>query len=686
MSSDNSYAVQNINSANNLKLDDPVTNLSGVSTARKDALASLGITNIRDLLNYFPRNYIDLSELSTILDSKTGFNYTICATVHSIEEKEPKPGVKLIEITVVDETGTLIATAFRQNWLLDTVKPQDKIAIAGKVEFNYGFKRMTNPFIYVLDDESNMQDIAKVIPIYNANEKISSAWIKRIINNAFEYTEGCESPIPTYLEEKYRLIPYFQALKNCHFPANMKDLEMAKRTIKYSQVLFQQLDLLKSNNLKNKNTFISCEFVEDKLTNIAQAISLYKDGENQSIMITSSALMLAQYKKVLKEKLDKLGVVFALIDENTSKENKWKATYDLQNGHIDSLICTKEILDLELKSQNLKLLIVDEKSDFSKQEISKFFSLANEDADVLYLSSKPITKTFAKLLYPNSQFINVGYTKTHKCEINVMLKDDSAICYDEALQHSYKDGQIAIICPLVGLDSNARNELAGIQDANFNVKIPGKDISYEIVSMDSSNQFSQDNSQAAIKKFGMFENRIFRECDCGLIHASMPTKDKLKILCEFENGKINLLVCACSLDFVISSKNAMYIIVEDADRLGLSQLHQIRNFAIRNSDDSKITLLCTSKRKDAVKRLNFMKEIMDGQSLVKHDLNLRKEGSSLGLQSWGFHKLKLINIVRDEKIIDCANVDAFEIWNDCDKLNQTENKILSYEISRTFKD
>ena len=117
-------------------------------------------------------------------------------------------------------------------------------------------------------------------------------------------------------------MPYFQALKNCHFPANMKDLEMAKRTIKYSQVLFQQLDLLKSNNVKNKNTFISCEFVEDKLTNIAQAISLYKDGGNQSIMITSSALMLAQYKKVLKEKLDKLGVVFALIDENTSKENK----------------------------------------------------------------------------------------------------------------------------------------------------------------------------------------------------------------------------------------------------------------------------------------------------------------------------------------------------------------------------
>lgn len=115
MSSDNSYAVQNINSSNNLKLDDPVTNLSGVSTARKDALASLGITNIRHLLNYFPRNYIDLSELSTILESKIGFNYTICGTVHSIEEKEHKPGVKLIEITVVDETGPLIATAFRQS-------------------------------------------------------------------------------------------------------------------------------------------------------------------------------------------------------------------------------------------------------------------------------------------------------------------------------------------------------------------------------------------------------------------------------------------------------------------------------------------------------------------------------------------------------------------------------------------
>lgn len=146
-----------------------------VSDARSEALAQLGVRTIRDLLYLFPERYIDMSEVSTILDAKVGFNYTISATVHSIEEKEPKPGLKLIEITLTDTTGTLIATAFNQKWLLDTVKPNDKVAVSGKVEFNYGFKRITNPFIHVLDDESSSEDIAKVISIHPSNEKISAS-------------------------------------------------------------------------------------------------------------------------------------------------------------------------------------------------------------------------------------------------------------------------------------------------------------------------------------------------------------------------------------------------------------------------------------------------------------------------------------------------------------------------------
>ena len=146
-----------------------------VSDVRGSALAQMGVTTLRNLLNLFPERYIDMSEVSNILNAKIGFNYTISATIHSVEEKEPKPGLKLIEITLVDDSGTLIATVFNQSWLLDTLKPNDKVAVGGKVEFNYGFKRMTNPFIHVLDDEASQNNLSNVVSIHPSNENISSS-------------------------------------------------------------------------------------------------------------------------------------------------------------------------------------------------------------------------------------------------------------------------------------------------------------------------------------------------------------------------------------------------------------------------------------------------------------------------------------------------------------------------------
>ena len=288
---------------------------------RGSALAKMGVTTLRDLLYLFPQRYIDLSEVSNINNAKIGFNYTITANVHSIEEKEPKPGMKLIEITIVDDSGTLIATAFNQKWLLDTIKPNDKVAMSGKVEFNYGFKRITNPFIHVLDENTQQDSISNVVSIHPSNDEISSSWVGNIVQNAFDYLGSLESPIPKEYVEKYRLMDYFQALKAVHFPKSMNELNLAKRTIKYAEVLMQQLFALLKNPSKNSQVFL-CEFFVDKVSRSVQAMSLYNDAKGQSIMIVPSPLILAQYKEAFKEKFEGLHVAFQIIDENTSKENR----------------------------------------------------------------------------------------------------------------------------------------------------------------------------------------------------------------------------------------------------------------------------------------------------------------------------------------------------------------------------
>lgn len=684
MADSTTYSVNNLELSAYLKLDNSVTELPQVSDARKSALSSLGIFNVRDLINYFPRDYIDLSSVSTILDSKIGFNYTITGIVHSLEEKEPKPGIKLIEITILDDTGTMIVTAFNQKWLLESVKPKDKVAVAGKIEFNYGFKRMTNPFIYVLNEDTTATDIAKVIPIYTSNKNISSAWIKRIISNAFEYVGNLNSIIPKDLEEKYRLLNYFVALKKCHFPADMKDLESAKRTIRFAEVLMQQINFMdKDENCQNN--FIYCEFGKDKINKACQALSLYKDSGKQSLMIVPSSIVMEQYKFLLNESLSKLHVTFQIIDENSSKENIWKATYDFNNADCDVLIATSALLEHEFSSINLGLIIVDEKTEFSRDEILKIKKFS-QDVDKLYLSSKPITKTMAKLIYPECECTKVSYKEFKKCNVKIYNKDDNAVVYQECLKHTYHSNQVLIVCPLVGLNYEQRNAMAGISKDEYNIEMPAEKLKYNVVSIDNKLDYTKDNSESAKKKFQFFENQIFSECSSALIYEQMPAKEKIKILQQFEEGKIEVLVCACQCDFMVRSKNKLQVIVEDADRIGLSSLHQIRNFIVEKFEDSNLYLITSSKIKTAVKRLNLMSEIMDGESLVERDLALRQDGASLGLSNFGFDKLKLINIVRDKVIIETANKDAKEILNKDLNLKKEENKLLSYEISRTFKD
>lgn len=171
-----SYSLENLNNENAiLRLDDSLVKLEKVSDVRAQALRNLGVNNIRDLLYYFPVKYLDLSKVYNIAQAQSGFSCTISAEIYEIKQKEPKPGLSLIEITLVDKTGTLIVSVFRQKWLADKLKKGDYVAVSGKLEFNYGFKRMTNPSINLIDQPSDVSKYAKVVPIYRSNKNISSS-------------------------------------------------------------------------------------------------------------------------------------------------------------------------------------------------------------------------------------------------------------------------------------------------------------------------------------------------------------------------------------------------------------------------------------------------------------------------------------------------------------------------------
>ena len=225
-----------------LCLDQPVTAVPGISDNRARILGKLGIRTVRDLLTHFPRRYLDLSSVESISSASIGQQCTVAGTIYELTLKTPKPRLNLVEITLIDDTGTLIVTCFRQPWLMDKLSRGMYVAVSGEVQFNYGMKRMTNPFIEPVGEGGPR---GKVVPIHGATEKLSAAAIRSLVQKALGLVRGVEDFLPLPLRQRYRLMSRGSALEAIHFPSSMAEQHEARRRLAYEEVLLLQLHLMR---------------------------------------------------------------------------------------------------------------------------------------------------------------------------------------------------------------------------------------------------------------------------------------------------------------------------------------------------------------------------------------------------------------------------------------------------------
>ena len=234
-----------------LGLDEPVSRVRLVSPARAKALEKLGIRTVRGLITHFPRRYIDLSARETAASARIGESCTIEGVIHDVKLKRPKPRLTLVEIGVTDSTGVVIVTAFRQPWLAEQLSAGMRVAIAGKIEFNYGFKRMVNPQILPLEG-SDAPAHGLVIPVHPAGEKVTPALMRRFVSNALELAEGVLDPMPLELRVKYRLVSRQVAFRAIHFPESLAEAHEARRRLAYEEVLLLELHLMQQGAARSR--------------------------------------------------------------------------------------------------------------------------------------------------------------------------------------------------------------------------------------------------------------------------------------------------------------------------------------------------------------------------------------------------------------------------------------------------
>ena len=708
-----------------LALDESVGRVRLVSPARARALDGLGIRTVRDLATHFPRRYIDLSRKATVAAGVIGEQCTVEGAVHEIKLKKPKPRLTLVELSLVDGTGVLMVTCFRQPWLMDQVKPGMRIAVAGKLEFNYGFKRMTNPYLEVLDGEGAAEGM--IIPVHPACEKISAAWMRRLVGNALEAVCGLHDPLPLELRAKYRLMSG-AALSCIHFPHAMDEVAEARRRLVYEELLLLELMLMRESRertdgcepvvhaVDGPRMAALAEAVPFRLTDeqeeakrdilaalaapqtanhlllgdvgtgktvvAAFALAAAADTGAQALLMAPTEVLARQHGKSLGPLFDAAGISWAVLTGSTPSAEREAVLARVAEGSVDVLIGTHALLEDDVAPRRLSLVVIDEQQRFGVEQRAKL--LAKGDApDALYLTATPIPRSLALALFGN---LTLSYLKHRPHDAAqratfVHQKADRGHAYDAARAALARGEQVYVVCPLIGQDSGERDAKAADGGSGGRRREADEEAyEYAAISIETDDDLEGDDVAAAAKEASYLQGTVFADYRVELLHGRMPASEKQAVMQRFRDNETQVLVATTVIEVGVDVPNATVMIVEDADRFGLSQLHQLRGRVGRGEKAAEVHLVSASKSDAALTRLSAMVDTDDGFELASYDLSLRREGDILGNRQHGASGLKLVNVMRDGAVIEAAHADAAAILEEDPNLELPAHRALAREV------
>ena len=726
---------------NTLGLEDPVDRVRLVSPTRAKALAGMGIHTVRDLITSYPRRYVDLSAVKTVVNARVGEQCTIIGEVYDLKLKRPRPRFEMVQITLTDATGTLMVTAFRQPWLMEKLQKGMRIAVAGEIELFHGAKQMTNPFIEELNEGEGGH--GRIIPIHPACEKIPPAWMRNIISNALAQYLPVYDSMPVELRTKYRLMGRNEALRCIHFPVSMEEVAQAKRRLIYEELLSLELLLMGraaerdalfaarvhnttgDNLAKLRKTcpFIPTQDQEDAISRIlsemgadrrmnhlllgdvgtgktlvaAFALAAVADTGSQAVLLAPTEILAVQHDRTLGKLFAATGVRQALLTGSTTPQARSEILRQLAAGEIDVLIGTHAVLEDDVRFRDCSLVIIDEQQRFGVDQRAVLLERA-PGADALYLTATPIPRTLALSLYGD---LSLSYLKQRPISgagrtTRVVSWKDKGEAYGAAIAALERGEQVYVVCPLVDASSDAEETEKADEPAAKSSKTSKKkqltfsdaeeSYEYATVTIQGDDDFPDPAPAAAVERARVLAETVFKGYEVGLLHGKLSGAEKQRVMAEFSEGRVNVLVATTVIEVGIDVPNATVMIIDSADRFGLSQLHQLRGRVGRGSKPGEVFLISSSTSEVAMKRLAAMTTTDDGFELATYDLSLRREGDILGNRQHGASTLKLVNVVRDAAVVETAHKDARAIIDADPQLSAPEHRALARELRAAWAD
>lgn len=686
-------------------LQTPIPYLKGVGPNKADILkAELGIETYRDLLHLFPNRYLDRTSYYKINQLQpSGADVQVVGKIIHLKTVEQKRGKRLVA-TFVDDTGQMELVWFRgHKWIRENLKINEPYVVFGRISKYGSTFSMPHPEMELLSEHQKGLKVA-MQPIYPSTEKLSAKGItNRVVGKMMQqlfmeskgqFPESLSQPIM----EELRLISKSEALFNIHFPKNQELLAKAQFRLKFEELFYVQLQLISKKLIrKHKIKGLPFENVGENFTSFfgnhlpfeltdaqkrvikeirgdlgsnaqmnrllqgdvgsgktivaLMCMLLAMDNGFQACLMAPTEILATQHYNGLKELLGKMDVKIALLTGSTKKSERTLLHNQLENGNLNILVGTHAVLEDKVQFKNLGLAIVDEQHRFGVAQRSKLWHKGSPPQapnggtrgappHILVMTATPIPRTLAMSLYGDLDVSVIDELPPGRKPVKTVHRYDSnRLKVFKFIKDEIKKGrQIYIVYPL-------------IQESEA---LDYKDL--------------MDGYESIAREFPMPEYQI------SIVHGKMKPADKDYEMERFVKGETQIMVATTVIEVGVNVPNASVMIIESAERFGLSQLHQLRGRVGRGAEQSFCILMTGHKlSEDAKTRLQTMVRTNDGFEIAEVDLKLRGPGDLMGTQQSGLLTLKIADIVKDNQILKTARYHAIQLLKDDPRLEKPEN-------------
>lgn len=658
--------------------------IKGVGPKVAYKLNKLGIFTAQDLMMYFPKKHIDYSSRTLIKKLQEGQTTTVFGYIKSVSSFNTKNNLSVTKVVIADESGRFELSFFNakgNRYLLERMKAQFPvnagIMVSGVVKRNNytGLLTMDKPTYSImtgefLDNPDSNLNIARIVPIYTVCEDLSIKTLRKAIFNAIElYKNDIKNIIPDFIRERLGIMNKKEAVKQIHFPETMDTLEHARFSLIFEELFLIQLKLIRLRETTAKNTtsfalqvhkdglvqnFIKNlpfeltsgqkqavnEILQDMNSDapmqrllqgdvgsgktVVATIMLLAAIENgyQGALMAPTEILAQQHYNNLVQWLTPMGLSVGLFLGSHGKRIRQKFETDLKNGQTHIAVGTHALIQENVEFNNLGAIVVDEQHRFGVKQ-RNILKKKSQNPQILTMTATPIPRTLALTVHGDLDLTVINELPKGRKPIKTILTGSHKQVWDLIKKEVESGRQAYVVYPLI----------------------------------DESETLS---AKAATIEAEKLQAEVFPQFKIGLLHGKLKNDEKDEVMKDFKAGKYDILVSTTVVEVGVDVPNATVMVIENAERFGLSQLHQLRGRVGRNSLQSYCVLITSSRSQETRERLGIMTETNDGFVIAEKDLQLRGPGEFLGTRQSGLPDLIISDIVRDAKILEIARNEAID--------------------------